>query len=265
MQYYRRKPLNLTTPRSIPLHVDLSGYAERTSPLDSAAKSGSKASPSDAPASLMQPAKETVSEPLMADSTALVQQAASILAEELTMGVPSMGIPSTPTLETDTHLPSPGLAMGSQSIGSNGLLENVRSFVDRFASVMAQRPLPQGITPNLEGTTADGLDSNHIPLVRSAHSVRAGEVAHLTFKVHNDSDRPVQVQFFGTDLIDEQGNRIPSSAVAFTPQPVSLEPDMMAEVQVRIDVPLKTPANTYFGIAIASNLPDLTTAIELTV
>jgi hypothetical protein len=260
MQYYRRKPLNLATPRSIPLHVDLSGYAERPSPLDSAAKSGLKANPSDAPASLMQPVKETVSEPLMADPTALVEQAASILAEELTMG-----ISSTPTPERDTNLPLPSLAMGSQSIGSNGLLENVRSFVDRFVTVMAQRPLPQGITPNFEGTTADGLDSNHIPLVRSTHSVRASEVAHLTFKVYNDSDRPVQVQFFGTDLISEKGNRIPNSAVAFTPQPVSLEPDMTAEVQVRIDVPLKTPANTYFGIAISSNLPDLAAAIVLTV
>lgn len=230
MQHYRRKPLSLT-----PLHGNLSG--------DPAVPIKEESAPDASP---------------MADPAALVQQAASILEAEMAAG--SQAAQQVSPSVTESMRPS--LQAGTEP---SSLLNEIHAFIDQFAQVMVQRPLPINGLPSDPIAASVPSAGNGLPLLRSPYPVSVGELANLAFKVHNDSDQPVQVQFLGTDLWSSAGDRIPSSAVTFIPQMLSLAPDEIAEITTGIKVPPETPANTYSGLAMASNLLDVATAIVLEV
>jgi hypothetical protein len=251
MQHYRRKPLNLTSNLT-----SLNSVSPRVAVLPE--RSGTD--PIDAPTDLVQQTiEEAAPDALMADPAALVQRAASILEEEMAAGAQAaqQGTPE------DTMLPSL-----NSTTDPGGILKNIHTFIDQFAQVLAQRPLPMnGLTPSLDPMAAANIlsASNSLPLLRSPHPVQVGELVNLVFKIHNDSDQPVMVRFLGTDLWSSAGDRIPSSAMTFMPQNFPLEPDETKEVKVGVKVPPGTPANHYSGLAIASDLSDLAAAILLAV
>jgi hypothetical protein len=249
MQHYRRKPLNLTSNLTSPNSVPSRGAALPERP-------GADLVPM---ALVQQPMEEAAPDALMADPAALVQQAASILEEEMAAGFQAaqQGTPGNTMLPPLIPTTDPG-----------GLLKNIHTFIDQFAQVLAQRPLPiNRLTPSLDPIAAANIlsASDSMPLLRSPHPVPTGELANLVFKIHNDSDQPVMVRFFGTDLWSSAGDRIPSSAMTFMPQNFPLEPDETKEVNVGVKVPPGTPANHYSGLAMASDLSDLAAAIMLAV
>ena len=253
MQYYRRKPLNLTTVTQELLQTDPASLLHGRRPRPLSPELETKAEKILVSLEALAPPTETsTSIPQMADPTALLQQAADILQQEIASSLPTIG--NSGTIGSRSS-PAPTVGI------TPDLLTNVHQFVDQLAQVIGQRCRLEGTLP-ASGPVAD--DGSQLPLLRSP-SVQPGETANLSFKVHNDSNQSVETRFFGTDLVSSAGDRIPGNRIIMTPQRLVLSPDQIIEVSVRIEVPLKTPANIYFGQVIASNLSDLAAVVRLTV
>jgi hypothetical protein len=235
MQYYRRKPLNLSQ-----------SYFPK---LEDVVDSGM----------LQEPSAEI--EPLMPDPASLVQSAASILDEEMELG--AIAAKSLPQSSVNPTLP--GL---SEALPTNGLLKDVHQFVDKFAEAIAQMPQPMGYdlpSPFVDGISSSQDECASVPILRSRQSIRAGEVGSLTFKLHNDSETAASFILHCTDLLSESGGRIASQAVEFTPQNVQLKQDASIEVMLKLRVPPGSIPGIYSGLLIASELAYLQAVIRLTV
>ncbi len=235
MQYYRRKPLNLSQ-----------SYLPT---LEDAVDSGML---QDLPASV---------EPLMPDPASLVQSAASILDEEMKLGaitaksLPQYGVNPTIPGQTD-------------ALPTNGLLKDIHEFVDKFAEVIAQVPQPMGYDlplPLAEGISSSQDECESVPILRSRQSIRAGEVGSLTFKLHNDSETAASFTLHCTDLLSGSGGRIASQAVEFTPQNVQLKQDDSIEAMLKFRVPQGSIPGIYSGLLIASELSYLQAVITFNV
>lgn len=235
MQYYRRKPLNLSQ-NSGSLLGD--GFDSGILP-DSAA----------------------LVEPLMPDPVSLVQSAASILDEEMELGaIAAKSLPQSGV--------NPTLYGQSKPLPTNGLLKDVHQFVDKFAETIAQMPQPIGY--DLPMTLLDGISSSQdecdsVPILRSCQSVRAGEIGSLAFKLHNDSETAASLTLHCTDLLSGSGGRIVSQAVELTPQNVQLEQDASIEVMLKFRVPQGSIPGIYSGLLIAAELSYLQAVITFNV
>ena len=250
MQYYRRKPLNLTTSSRVLIQANPASLLDgRPRNLSPSVENKEKDNFNPLEKSV-QPTPELSLAPQMTDPAALLQQAADILEQEL---IPNL----SPAANPAAILPLLGLS--SKTMTPN-LLTNLHRFVDQFARVIAERSRIEGLIPSVGSVN----DENQLPLLKSP-IVQPGEVAYFSFKVHNDSERSVETQFFGTDLVSSTGNRIPSSSISLTPQHLVLSPDQVAEVSVQVKVPTGISADTYFGQVVASNLSDLAAAVQLKV
>jgi hypothetical protein len=250
MQYYRRKPLNLTASSRELLQANPASLLDGR-PRSLSSSVDSRETEINPIESLVQPIPESIlPTPQMADPAALLQQAANILEQEL---LPNL----SPAANPGASWSLPGLT--SETLTPD-LLTNLHCFVDQFAKVMTERSRIEGLMP----PTGSADDENQLPLLKSP-IVQSGEVTRFSFKVHNDSERSVETQFFGTDLVSSTGERIPSSSISLMPQQLTLSADQVAEVSVQIQVPNGTSANTYFGQVIASNLSDLAAAVQLKV
>jgi hypothetical protein len=235
MQYYRRKPLNLSQ-SYFPKFEDIADPGMLQDPL-------------------------AAIEPLMPDPASLVQSAASILDEEMELG--AIAAKSLPQSSVNPTLP--GL---SEALPTNGLLKDVREFVDKFAEAIAQMPQPMGYDlpiPLAEGISSSQAESEGVPILRSRQSIRAGEVGSLTFKLHNDSETAASFTLHCTDLLSGSGGRIASQAVEFTPQNVQLKQDASIEVMLKLRVPPGSIQGIYSGLLIASELSYLQAVITFMV
>lgn len=267
MEYYRRKPLNL-----IDQMVSLSSenLAEtltdpRKSPVEGLANPiGLGVEPNA----------------LMPSPDALVQQAASILAGEMTNSNPAMQAPSS-------SLPF-GFGSAPSSLGPGysieGLVRELHDLVETLAKLMAQKPESVvGQTPYITSMGSTGTQPNpsteaNIPVLRSPQPFHPGEMARLSFKIHNDSDHPIQVGFSCTDLTCSglthhelnhhelnkmKGDRISSQSITIMPQPLRLEPDARVSMTLTIQIPQDLPLGTYSGQLIAPELSYLRALIIL--
>jgi hypothetical protein len=235
MQYYRRKPLNLSQ-NYLPGPEDV---------IDSG---------------MLQDASTTV-EQLMPDPASLVQSAASILDEEMELG--AIAAKSLPQYAGNPTIPGQ-----TEVLPTNGLLKDIHQFVNKFSEAIAQMPQPMGY--DLPMTLVDGISSSQdecdsVPILRSRQSIRSGEVGSLTFKLHNDSETAASFTLHCTDLLSGSGGRIASQAVEFTPQNVQLKQDASIEVKLKFRVPTGSIPGNYSGLLIASEFSYLQAAIAFNV
>jgi hypothetical protein len=235
MQYYRRKPLNLSQ--------------NYVSTLGDVVDSGMVQDPSAAIA------------PLMPDPASLVQSAASILDEEMELG--TIAAKSLP--QYGVNPPIPGQ---TEVLPTNGLLKDIHQFVDKFSEAIAQMPQLMGYDlpmPFVDGLSTSQSECDSVPILRSRQSIRAGEVGSLTFKLHNDSETAASFTLHCTDLLSGSGGRIANQAVEFTLQNLQLEKDAEVEVTLKCKVPPGSIPGIYSGLLIASELSYLQAVITFMV
>jgi hypothetical protein len=224
MQYYRRKPLNLSQ-NYLPALEDVTD-----------------------PGILQEPSAAI--EQLMPDPASLVQSAASILDEEMELG--AIAAKSLPQYGGNPTIPGQ-----TESLPTNGLLKDIHQFVDKFSEAIAQMPQPMGYDlpiPLVGGISSSQNECDSVPILRSRQSIRVGEVGSLTFKLHNDSETAASFTLHCTDLLSGSGGRIASQAVEFTPQNVQLKQDASIEVMLKFRVPPGSIPGIYSGLLIASDL-----------
>jgi hypothetical protein len=235
MQYYRRKPLNLSQ-NYLPALEDVADPGMLQDPL-------------------------AAIEPLMPDPASLVQSAASILDEEMELG--AIAAKSLP--QYGVNPPIPGQ---TEVLPTNGLLKDIHQFVDKFSEAIAQMSQPMGYDlpmPFVDGISTSQSECDSVPILRSRQSIRAGGVGSLAFKLHNDSETAASFTLHCTDLLSGSGGRIASQAVEFTPQNVQLKQDASIEVMLKFRVPPGSIPGIYSGLLIASEFSYLQAVITFKV
>jgi len=228
MQYYRRKPLNLSQ-NYLPALEDV---------IDPG---------------ILQDASTTV-EQLIPDPASLIQSAASILDEEMELG--AIAAKSLPQYGGNPTIPGQ-----TEVLPTDGLLKDIHQFVDKFSEAIAQMPPSMGY--DFPIPSQDECES--VPILRSRQSIRVGEVGSLTFKLHNDSETAASFTLHCTDLLSGSGGRIASQTVEFTPQNVQLKQDASIEVMLKFRVPPGSIPGIYSGLLIASDLSYLQAVITFIV
>ena len=127
----------------------------------------------------------------------------------------------------------------------------VRDLVDALVRVVGNRPdwLAQLIRqPDIASGAGRALDGGRVLLLRAAHEVSPGDIAHISLRLENDDSEADECILCATDLAGAPGYRIPAAHVRAIPQPVRVPGAGSAEVQIEVRVPSDTPPGLYTGL-----------------
>jgi len=90
------------------------------------------------------------------------------------------------------------------------------------------------------------------PVLSPPGPVAPGGTAQAIVSLVSEDDEPVQIVFFGTDLIGEDGALIPAQCASFQPSELMLEAGQSGEVTVQVVIPAHTRTGVYSGLIRAS-------------
>jgi hypothetical protein len=162
--------------------------------------------------------------------------------------------------------PAPALASAPDPISvassiTDRALEDLRrqalDLVDRILALVAERQAPVSGGP--------GALPGALPILAPAGGARPGDVIRLPLRLANDAPAEAPLSFMATDLLGESGHRIPASSVSFWPENPVLRPSGQAAVEVKIALPVQTPAGRYGGLVQVVGQPDARTLVSIKV
>ncbi len=172
------------------------------------------------------------------EAAALVGSAASILNEDMAAGVLAARQVRADGSAQQNASSLPGTDFKQ-------LLREAHDFVDAIAAVL----------PKLQGGAKDWLG---LPQTRADEAgditqlepkaVRAGDVARINIKLHNDNADSVRLVPHCTTLLGDSGYRIAEERLTFTPREVQLGADESASVALDVSVPDDCAKGRYAGI-----------------
>jgi hypothetical protein len=166
----------------------------------------------------------------------LVGRAAALLAQQGPPAVPAVRPPALPAAVSIEEL-------------RQRALDLVTAF---FAS--AHQPTPQPLA----------VVSAVLPWLRSP-PIGAGQPLAVPIAIENDQPAPVDVSFYSTDLLNDQGRSIPAHLVSFEPPSLVLGPGQKATVQAKAAIPLQTVPGTYSGLVQTQGLSASKTVLTVEV
>jgi hypothetical protein len=102
-------------------------------------------------------------------------------------------------------------------------------------------------------------------LMHAPRPATAGEVAHVSLSLKNDTNETGEYPLWATDLVGLSGHRIPASHLRVSPNPASVPPAGSTDVQIEIRVPSATPPGRYTGLLQAGDGESLRALVQLTV
>lgn len=193
--------------------------------------------------SMLEPSHGTVPRPAESSATlneaaTLVGSAASILNEDMAAGVLAA-----------RQARAEGSAWQNASSPSGPdfkqLLREAHNFVDAISVVL----------PKLQGGAKDWLGPRQTHADKAGDltqlepkTVRAGEVARIEIKLHNDNADTVRLVPHCTTLLGDSGYRIAEERLMFTPREIQLSADESASVALDVSVPNDCAKGRYTGI-----------------
>jgi hypothetical protein len=128
-----------------------------------------------------------------------------------------------------------------------------RSLGDVASKAVRLRPL--AIDTSRANASSGTMASGALPTLVLPAPIAPGDSSEVMLNVENDTESPtVAFEFVNTDLVDQQGNRIPADQVTFSSQSMSVGPHQAEKVSVRVSVPTGTPAGRYSGLLQASRI-----------
>lgn len=180
--------------------------------------------------------------------TGIVEQAAEVLASERPSGRAS----------ASSGTDSVASAQGTQI---DQLREQANELVERLIALAAgQRGFQTALSPSA-GLPGSGPPSDRseltvepAPVLSAPGPVAPGATAQIRIPLVNDDEQPAQIAFFSTDLIGEDGQRIPAEGVSFQPRELTLASSNAGDVTVRVIIPAQTRCGIYSGLIRASKL-----------
>jgi hypothetical protein len=185
----------------------------------------------------------------VAAATSIVEQAVTVLSSE-----PSRINPVPGARHAASIGPSP------QSAWAGQLEAQVKTLVDQFVALASQPPAPDvampsappGVHDRLPGTARTSAEP--APVLCPSGPVAPGGTAQITIKLVNEDDQPARIAFLSTELVGEDGARIPAENISFQPREVTLAASSTSMVVVRIAIPAQTRCGVYSGLVRASRL-----------
>lgn len=193
----------------------------------------------------------------------IVQQAASILEEEI-----AAGIVAAKRVE-DRLIDVQKLRNGRTEEVMQRFRRDAHDVVDILIDLvnlttnslggLAQRVVKiGGLDASGEKAGRMGGAAGGIPSLAVTQAVRPGEAAQVPIMLENESDSATEsFQFISSDLINAAGDRIAAREISFAPAALAIGPHNSATVTVTVNVPVGTKVGVYSGLLQATKLEQL--------
>ena len=190
----------------------------------------------------------------------VVQQAASILEEEV-----AAGIVAAKQVE-DRLINVKDLRSGKPDEVIHRFRRDAHEVMDIFIDLahaaskyvggLAQRVVT--IRGSERKEKSEYTASGQLPTLKTNKAMKPGEVAKIPMDLENNSDKIMdKFSFHSTDLVDASGKRIAAERITFTPSALSLAPYKTQKVFVAVNIPAKTSAGIYSGLIRATKMDQL--------
>ncbi len=109
-------------------------------------------------------------------------------------------------------------------------------------------------------------NSGEMPRLEIPLPLKPGSSTEVPMILENSSEEVTDVfSVFSTELISNQGKRIASSNIKFSPQTIKIEPLQKKKVVVKVSVPKGAQKGTYTGLVQATNMDTLRAILILNV
>ena len=232
-------PHYFRTPRKIPMAQTFTAVQRFLKPFPLAGADGLSSGPTSKLGTLQGPGVTPAeSNTTLLAASSLVGSAASILNEDMAAGV----LAARDARAGSSTLPNTSTLAG---LDFKQLLRDAHDFVDAIASVL----------PKLQGGAKDWLATPQSHTYKAGEltqlepkAVRAGDIARISIKLHNDNADTARLAPHCTSLLGDSGNRITEERLVFTPTEIELNADESTSVTLDITVPVDCAKGRYAGI-----------------
>jgi hypothetical protein len=197
----------------------------------------------------------------------IVQQAASILEEEL-----AAGIIAAREVE-GRFVDVPKLRDADPKVVMQRFRRDAHDVVDILIDMVTVATNAVGglaqraVTVRTGGKRADGSPAPPAfgtPSLDVPHKVKAGDSIEVPLSLENSGDSPTEaIEFHSSDLVSATGERIEAARITFAPQPLVIAAGQSEVVKVTVAVPAGTPPGTYAGLLQASKLQQLRAVVTV--
>ena len=202
---------------------------------------------------------------------AVVMKAASILEEEIAMGLGAVKRLEQRFVDVDAiRKQGPDAVMSRFRHDAHDAVDIILDVLTAAAqTVAAQGVRFMNVTagaavPNADNETAPA--GVHLPALRVPGKVSAGGTVQVAMLLENPSDAATAVfTLHASDLVSASGGHISSRQVGFSPPSLSVGPRQTGRVDVSVSVPGNTPVGTYEGLVRASQIENLRAILSVVV
>jgi hypothetical protein len=126
---------------------------------------------------------------------------------------------------------------------------DILDLVVDFAAIAAQganRVTSQFIKIGSSKASAPGSSHQQVPLIQVPGEIRAGEQKSFPVTLENDNaGESKTIIFVNSPLTDSPGNQLPSTALTFSPNPLTLQPSSTGNVIVTLNIPADAKPGNY--------------------
>jgi len=242
---------------SLPLPPGAATEAETPAPAPAPAADGGGATPPKPPTAA---AALGAAAGLAGRTSRIVQQAASILEEELAAGI--VAAREVEKRFVDVQQLRGGDAQEVMQRFRRDAHDVVDILIDMVTVAtnavggLTQRAVTVGSPKRADGAAPAAMAGT--PSLDVPYKVKAGESIEVPLALENGGDVPTEaLDFHSSDLVSASGRRIEACRVSFAPQSLVIAARHSEVVKVTVSVPFDTPPGTYAGLLQASKLEQL--------
>ncbi|MDD5507672.1 MAG: hypothetical protein PHD25_04995 [Bacteroidales bacterium] len=188
----------------------------------------------------------------------VVQQAASILEEEVAAGIVAAKEVEGKLFDTRD------IRKENKEVLFSRFRKDAHEVVDIFMDLVGVAAkyginlTQRMITFTVPGTKTEEAPVSDVPKLEMPEPMKPGTETEVPMELENKSREVTDVfSMYCTDLISSQGKRIAAGNITFAPDTIKIGPGQTARVTVKVSVPRTTPAGSYSGLVQATNLYQL--------
>jgi hypothetical protein len=188
----------------------------------------------------------------------VVQQAASILEEEVAAGIVAAREVEDKLFDTgEVRKENKEALFGRFRKDAHEVVDIFMDLVGvaaKYGTNLTQRM----ITFTVPGTKKEEAPVSDVPKLEMPEPMKPGTETEVPMELENKSREVTDVfSMYCTDLISNQGKRIAAGNVSFTPETIKIGPGQTEKVLVKVSVPRNTSPGSYSGLVQATNLDQL--------
>jgi hypothetical protein len=199
---------------------------------------------------------------LTEDASRIVQQAASVLEEELAAGIVAARQVEDRFIDVQRiRATDPEQVLQRFRHDAHEVVDILVDLIDvTLASTGALTRRAVRIRPS-DGAAAAPRGDSPAPrpagfaMVQVPDVVAPGTTANLSMAVENNGELPTgPLELVSSDLVSGFGQRIPAPSLRFTPASLTLDPRSVQQVDLALHVPADSPPGSYSGLVQAGGL-----------